>query len=257
MELENIIKEGKMYFAKQGLFNTRTDIDYLNATLQGKRGRRMEPHWFLSATDTDPNIWNVAWCIPEYKTNNGKIKQIVYRDGNLKYKSHAIQRIFERNGFDPVNLPKHIEKTEWINYITENNHGTIIIPEGVELSTSDIKTDNVDWEQIYKQVAIGIEPRIPIPFLDGLLIVSQRLGISGNKVKFRKKGCTETTLDPQRGYTAFTYLENLNEQQNNTLFYINNGQYSDAVESYKYWIKNVNEVNVLESNIATVDFSPI
>lgn len=249
MDLENIIKEGKMYFAKQGLFNTRTDIDYANAISQGKRGRRMEPHWYLYANAADPNIWNVAWCIPEYKINNGKIKEIVYRDGNLKYKSHAIQRIFERNGFDPVNLPKHIEVTEWIQHLMNNNHTKLIEPGDVEVNVSDIKNDNIDWAELYHNVTTGVEPRFPIPFLDGLLIVSQRLGSYGNKVKFRKKGVNILELPRQTSFTAFTYLENLNERQNNTLFYINNGQYSDAVESYKDWIKNVNEVNVLESNI--------
>jgi len=253
---EKITKEGKLFFAKQGIFNTRTDIDYGNIVAEGKRGNIQEPHWYLYARPIDPNIWNVNWCIPEYKLNNRKIKQIIFRDGNLKYKSHAVKRIFERNGFDPINLPKHIETTKWIQHLLENKHTKIINPEEVKVNVSDIQNDNLDWEQLYHNVTTGVEPRFPIPFLDGLLIVSQRIASAGHKVKFRKRDVSITELPLTPSFTAFTYLENLNEQQNNTLFYINNNQYSDAVDSYKKWIKNVNEINVLEDQIMHLSNGP-
>jgi hypothetical protein len=42
----------------------------------------------------------------------------------------------------------------------------------------------------------------------------------------------------QSSYTAWTYIENLNEAQNTTLFYINNGQFEDAVNKADSWIKS-------------------
>jgi len=45
----------------------------------------------------------------------------------------------------------------------------------------------------------------------------------------------------QHTYTAWTYIENLNEAQNTTLFYINNGQFEDAVNKADSWIKSPEE----------------
>ena len=54
-------------------------------------------------------------------------------------------------------MPKHIEQTDWIQYA-------------------------------HKGIVDGVEQRFPIPFLDGLLIVSQRLGILGTHIKCHSQG---------------------------------------------------------------------
>ena len=213
MDIENAMREGKLQFAKQGMFNVRTQLDFAEYGKKLPRATQWESHWAIYPYAADPrNPWNAGWCETEYKTHrNGKIKSLFFKDSNLKYKPHCIQRIFERNGFDPANLPKHIEQTDWIQYA----------PKGI-----------VD----------GVERRFPIPFLDGLLIVSRRLGILGTHIKCHSQGI-KSMDEPfgQHTYTAWTYIENLNEAQNTTLFYINNGQFEDAVNKADSWIKSPEE----------------
>ena len=97
-----------------------------------------------------------------------------------------------------------------------------------------------DWIQyVATGIVDGVEQRFPIPFLDGLLIVSRRVGIFGTEIKCHSAGI-KSFKEPfgKSRFIAWTYIENLNEAQNMTLFYINNGQYAEALEKANTWIKS-------------------
>ena len=213
MDIINEIKQAKLSFAKQGLFNTKTEFDFVDyCHTQLPRAPIWKGYWNIYPASIDNhNMWNLKWCDPEYNIHrNGRIKSVFLKDSNVAYKSHCVQRIFERNGFDPANLPKNIESTDWIEYMSN------------ESSLQDM-----------------VEQRFPIPFLDGILIVSKRLGMFGTKVKCHSKGVKGfNDVLGQKVYVAWTYIENLNEAQETTLFYINNNQFQDAKDKFADWIKN-------------------
>ena len=210
------IKQAKVNFAKQGMFNTRSEFDILEYTQQLPRAQKWKGFWNLyPASVDDHNMWNMKWVEPQYTSHtNGKVKTLFFGDSNIAYKAHCVQRIFERNGFDPVNLPKRLDITDWIRYAGES-------------------------------IVNGVEQRFPIPFLDGLLIVNRRLGYGGTMIKCHSKGVKSINDQlNQPVYVAWTYIEHLNNAQNQTLFYINNGQFEQAKSKYSEWIKNYENENI-------------
>lgn len=212
---KQVLKQGKLEFARQGIFNVRDDLETSLMINQLPKAPRWQDHWKIWCYDADPdNQWNAVWCTMEYDVHsNGKIKKVVFNDSNLVYKPHCIRRIFERKGFCPQHLPKSIPDSEWLEYCEQTN----II--GIDKATN-------------------CERRIVLPFMDGMIVVAGRRGIFGTEIKCHSKGI-KSLSEPfgKRSYIAYSYVRDLNETQEATLYYINKGQFDLAVEYMHKWVK--------------------